>query len=139
LGLAIQMHFTPWHAPSIAALAAEHRSMPVVLDHLGRAGMGTPEDYNRVLDLARLPRVVMKFSGWSYSTKEPHPHRDLAPLVRRTFDAFGPDRMIWGGLGHNRAQFDKAVEVFEAAFAFASEGGRAKIRGLTAKKLFGFG
>lgn len=138
LGLAIQMHFTPWHADSIAKLAAEFRSTPVILDHLGRAGMGTPAEYDRVLALAKFPKTVMKFSGWAYSTKQPHPHRDLAPLVKRTFDAFGADRMIWGGLGHIRAQFDKAVEVFEAAFAFASETDHAKVRGLTAKKLFGF-
>jgi L-fuconolactonase len=136
LGLAIQMHFTPWHADSIANLAQEFRSTTVILDHLGRAGMGTPAEYDRVLALAKLPKTVMKFSGWSYSTKQAHPHRDLTPLVKRTFDAFGSDRMIWGGLGHNRAQFDKAAEVFETAFGFASESDRAKVRGLTAKAIF---
>jgi predicted TIM-barrel fold metal-dependent hydrolase len=133
------MHFTPNHAPAIEKLAMEFPETPVVLDHLARAGQGTPAEYDRVLALARLPRVIMKFSGWTYSSKEPAPHRDLAPMVKRTFDAFGPDRMIWGGLGHNVKQFETAVGIFEAAFAFASAEDKAKIRGLTAKKLFRFG
>ena len=139
LGMAIQMHFTPNHAPSIAALAGEFSGVPVILDHLARSGQGTPAEYNNVLALAKHPQTVMKFSGWVYSSKEAPPHRDLTPLVKRTFDAFGPDRMIWGGLGHDMKAFDNAVAVFESAFSFVSEGDKAKIRGLTAKKLFRLG
>ena len=63
LGLAIQMHFIPFYAPQIGALAEQFREMPVILDHLARAGQGTPAEYEQVLKLARLPRVYMKFSG----------------------------------------------------------------------------
>lgn len=136
LGLAIQMHFTPNHALSIAKLAAEFRDTPVILDHLARAGQGTPAEYDTVLSLAKYPRTVMKFSGWVYSSKQPSPHPDLVPLVKRTFDAFGPDRMIWGGLGHDGKAFDNAIAVFETAFSFATESDKAKIRGLAARRLF---
>lgn len=138
LGLAIQMHFTPLHAPSIAKLAAEFPQMPVVLDHMGRAGEGTPAEFDQVLALAKLPKAVMKFSGWSYLTKTPHPHPDIAPTVKKLHAAFGADRMIWGGLGMNMAQFDQAVVVFDAAFRFASAEDQSKVRGLTAKRLYGF-
>jgi hypothetical protein len=46
--------------------------------------------------------------------------------------------MIWGGLGHNSKQFNSAVDTFDVAFAFASAEDKAKIQGLTAKKLFRF-
>ena len=59
-------------------------------------------------------------------------------MVRRTYDAFGPDRMIWGGLGMNMPAFEKNLAMFEEMFAFASETDRAKIRGLNALKVFGF-
>jgi predicted TIM-barrel fold metal-dependent hydrolase len=131
LGLAIQMHFIPYYAPQIGALAAEFPEMPVILDHLARAGEGTAAEFDEVLKLARLPRVYMKFSGLSY-TKDP------APVVRKSFDAFGPDRMIWGGLGMNMESFGKAVAPFEQMLGFASEADRAKIRGVNAAKLFGF-
>ena len=54
LGLAIQMHFIPFYAPRIGALAEQFREMPVILDHLARAGEGTPAEYDEVLKLARL-------------------------------------------------------------------------------------
>jgi predicted TIM-barrel fold metal-dependent hydrolase len=139
MGLAVQMHFIPAYAGRIGELAARFRDMPVILDHLARAGQGTPAEYNEVLKLARLPRVYMKFSGVRYSSRQDHPYRDVKPLVRRTYDAFGPDRMLWGGLGHSMPEFEKAVQLFELMFDFASEADRARIRGLNAKKLFALG
>jgi predicted TIM-barrel fold metal-dependent hydrolase len=138
LGLAIQMHFIPVHAPEIGRLAGEFRSTPVILDHLARAGQGAPAGFDEVLKLAKLPRVIMKFSGVPYSSKQPAPHADAKPLVRRAFDAFGADRMIWGGLGMNAEQFSKQVDLFEFMFDFASEPDKAKIRGLNASRLFHF-
>jgi len=136
LGLAIQMHFIPNHAPDIGRLAQEFSSTTVILDHLARAGQGAPAEYDEVLKLARLPRVVMKFSGVQYSSKESYPHRDAKPLVRRTFDAFGADRMVWGGLGMTMAEFDQRVTLFDQMFDFASEAARRKIRGENARRLW---
>ena len=138
LGLAIQMHFAPYFAPQIGELARKFPDLSVVLDHLGRGGQGTPADYDQVILLAKSPRVYMKFSGVNYSSKQPFPHMDAKPMVRRAFDAFGPDRMIWGGLGATMEEFDKQVQLFDAMFDYASESDRAKIRGLTAMKLYRF-
>ena len=138
LGLAIQMHFIPFYAPQIGVLAEQFPEMPVILDHLARAGQGTPAEYEEVLKLAKLPRVYMKFSGVNYSSKAGYPFRDVQPLLRRTYDAFGPDRMIWGGLGMDMAAFEKNTAMFDEMFAFASEADRAKIRGLNAARLFRF-
>jgi predicted TIM-barrel fold metal-dependent hydrolase len=82
----------------------------------------------------------MKYSGTGVtaSSKEQYPHPDAKPIVKRTFDAFGADRMVWGELGTSMPAFEKAVELFDIMFDFASESDRAKIRGLTAQKLFGF-
>jgi predicted TIM-barrel fold metal-dependent hydrolase len=138
LGLAIQMHFLPYYAPQIGELAGQFTDLPVILDHLGRAGQGPPEPFEGILKLGKLPRAYMKFSGLGYSSKQGYPFRDAQPTVRRLYDAFGPDRMIWGGVGHDRKQFEQAVEVFESMFAFTSEAERAKIRGTNAARLFGF-
>lgn len=129
LGLAVQMHCIPVHAPEIAALASEFGTIPVVIDHLARWKQGTPEEYNRILGMAKLRNVYMKFSG---------PFRESRETVRRTFDAFGPDRMIWGGLGMNMSEYRKAAAGFEEQFRFASATDRAKIRGVTAAKLYRF-
>jgi len=138
LGLAIQMHFLPYFAPQIGDLARKFPDVPVVLDHLARGGQGTSADFEDVLRLSKLPLVYMKDAGVEYSSKEPFPHRDAKPLVRSAFDAFGPDRMIWGGIGNTMDAVEKQIELFDVMLDFASETDRAKIRGLTATKLFRF-
>jgi predicted TIM-barrel fold metal-dependent hydrolase len=136
LGLAIQMHFIPRFAPQIGELAAQFRDTAIILDHLARAGQGTSAEYQQVLELAKFPRVYMKYSGVNYSAKQEYPYLDVKPLVREAFHAFGPDRMIWGGLGMNMAEFDRQTALFDQMFDYAPESDRAKIRGLNAMKLF---
>lgn len=140
LGLAIQMQFIPHYAPQIGELAAKFRDMPIILDHLARAGEGTPAEYDEVLRLAEFPRVYMKFSrtGVQSSSKQGYPHLDAKPIVRRAYEAFGADRMICGGFGGSMGNFEKFLQLFEIMFDFAPEADRAKIRGLNAKKLFAF-
>ncbi len=138
LGLAVQMHFLPHYATRIFDLASQFEGVPLILDHLGRAGQGTPAEFEEVLRLARLPRCYMKFSGVNYSSQQGPPHADAKPIVRKILDAFGPDRIIWGGLGQSIDQFDQAVQIFEMQLSDLSDADRAKICGLNAMKLFGF-
>jgi L-fuconolactonase len=129
LGLAIQMHFLPYYAPPIGALAAQFPDVPVVLDHLARGPQGTPAEWKSVLQLAKFPRVVMKYSSVNASAK---------PFVKQAFDAFGPDRIVWGGIGNNEAEFEKQVELFNVMWDFVAPGVRAKIRGENALRIYNF-
>jgi predicted TIM-barrel fold metal-dependent hydrolase len=140
LGLGIQIHCIPHYAVEIGELAAKFPETPVILDHLARPGQGTTEEYEQVLKLAKLPQVYMKYSstGVETASKEPYPHLDARPLVKRVYEAFGADRMIWGELGANMAEFAREVKLFDLMFDFAPEAERMKIRGLTAQRLFKF-
>jgi predicted TIM-barrel fold metal-dependent hydrolase len=138
LGMAIQMHFVPRFAPQIRTLAGLFRDTPVILDHLGRPAEGTPAEYDQVLELAKLPRVYMKYSAVGSSSKQQYPFADVKPTIRRIYDAFGADRIIWGGLGMDLPAFDKEAALLDLMFDYASESDRAKIRGLNAMKLFRF-
>lgn len=129
LGLAIQMHFLPYYAPQIGVLAAQFPGMPVVLDHLARGPQGTPAEWQAVLQLAKFPRVYMKYSGVNASAKL---------YVKQAFEAFGPDRIVWGGLGNNEAEFEKQVELFNAMWDFVPPDVRAKIRGGNAMRIYRF-
>ena len=129
LGLAIQMHFLPYYAPQIGALAAQFAGMPVVLDHLARGPQGTPAEWQAVLQLAKFPRVYMKYSAVGASAKL---------YVKQAFEAFGPDRIVWGGLGNNEADFEKQVELFNVIWDFVPPDVRAKIRGGNAMRLYRF-
>jgi len=138
LGLAIQMHFIPRFATQIGELVEQFPRMPVILDHLARAGQGTPEEYAQVLRLAQYPHVYMKYSGVNYSSKQEYPFPDAKPIVRKAYEAFGADRIVWGGLGMKPPDFEKQAALLDRMFEYAPEPERAKIRGLTALKLFHF-
>ena len=130
MGLAVQMHAIPGQASNIRALAAKFPRTTVILDHMGRPGQGTEKEYEEVLKLAELPRVVVKFSNWGEYKG------DLAKLTRRLYEAFGPERMIWGTVGNTPPEYRKQSERFEELLAFASEADRARVRGGNAQKLF---
>ena len=136
LGLAIQMHMIPVHAPAVRRLAQAHPLVPVVIDHLCRMGQGSAAEYDEVLRLGQMPQIYMKFSGLNYSSKQPPPHADLATAIRRIFDAFSADRIIWGGLGMTVREHQAQKAAFETLFSFASAADRQKIRGDNATKLY---
>jgi predicted TIM-barrel fold metal-dependent hydrolase len=138
LGLAVQIQFLPQFAPQIGELAGQFRETAVILDHMGRPGQGRPGEFDGVLKLARAPRVYFKVSEIGAASKQPFPHADAKPLVRRAFDAFGPERLIWGELGYDKSAFDKSMTLFEAHFDFASASDKARILGGNAAKLFGW-
>lgn len=157
LGIAIQAHIQPYFAPQIEKLAAANPGTRVILDHFGHAGTGQAEktatgwrvvsgeigyrdlkEFDLILRLARQPQVVLKVSSFQYSSRQPHPHRDLQPLVRRAFDAFGPDRMMWGSYGHSMEDLRRKDEVFAANFDFLNSADRARIRSGTAIRFFKF-
>jgi predicted TIM-barrel fold metal-dependent hydrolase len=130
IGMAVQMHFIPGQAPAIHRLAAEFSDTAVILDHMGRPGQGTAAEYDEVLKLAALPRVILKYSGWDYYKG------DMRVLTRRLYDTFGPDRMIWGMVGSTLAEYQKQSLRFDEWLAFAPERDRMKIRGGNAQRLF---
>jgi predicted TIM-barrel fold metal-dependent hydrolase len=140
LGLAIQVHCIPHYAVAIGELASKFPQTPVVIDHLARPGQGTPEEYEQVLKLALLPRVYMKYTttGVASASKQPFPHRDAKPLVKRVYQAFGPDKILWGELGVNTTEFQQAKQLLNLMLDSASLSERANIQRLNAKKLFGF-
>jgi predicted TIM-barrel fold metal-dependent hydrolase len=138
LGLAVQVHMLPHHAVGLEPLAKEFSSVPIVIDHLARSGMGNAADYEAILHLADYRNVYMKYSGVAYSSRVSSPYVDAKPVVRRMYDAFGPGRMLWGGLGYTVESFEANAALLDSMFDFAPESARAQIRGLTAKTLFHF-
>ena len=130
LGLGIQMHFLPYYAPQIGDLSVQFPDVPVILDHLARFDEGTPADFAAELRLAKLPRVYMKYSNAK--------NAEIKPSVRKIYDAWGPDRMLWGYFGHDRAGFDREVDLFEIVFDRVPEADKEKIRGRNALKVFGW-
>jgi predicted TIM-barrel fold metal-dependent hydrolase len=139
LGLAVQIHLEPRYAEGFEPLLKEFTSTTIIIDHLGRPMQGTPEEHARIVNWSRFKNTVMKLSA--VPEKRQYPHRDPAALIRRLTDAFGPDRMIYGG-GFNEnatpASYKVERERIAGFLAHLSDADRAKVLGGTVAKLFGF-
>jgi predicted TIM-barrel fold metal-dependent hydrolase len=74
-------------------------SVKVVVDHLNNPapaqGLGQPA-FQALLDVARLPQVHAKLSGFHHWCRERYPYRDGKPFVEAVVKAFGAERCMWG-------------------------------------------
>jgi predicted TIM-barrel fold metal-dependent hydrolase len=139
-GLAVQLHFEPRFAAGFEPLIREFAKTPVIIDHMGRPFQGTPEEHAVVLRWARLENTLMKLS--SIPPKQNYPHRDIAPVIRQLTDAWGAERMIYGGGFDAQATGESYRRAFEQArsyLAHLTAEDQAKIFGGTAARVFGFG
>ena len=139
-GLAVQLHFEPRYAEGFEPLIKEHKDTRVLIDHLGRPFQGSEKEYAAVLAWAKYPNVVMRLS--SVPDKRTYPHSDPRPVVKRLTEAFGADRLMFGG-GYNERATGKSYraerERVAVMLAHLSEADRAKVFGGTAAKLFKLG
>ncbi len=138
-GLAVQLHFEPRYAPGFEPLIREFRDTRVIIDHMGRPFQGTPKEHAVVVRWSRLPNTFIKLS--SIPRQDKYPHRDIRPIVKQLTDAWGADRMIYGG-GFNADATGKSYRAaFERARSFLdhlASKDQAKILGGTAARLYEF-
>jgi predicted TIM-barrel fold metal-dependent hydrolase len=113
----------------VGEIASGFPNVPVLIDHFGLVARGTPAEYDNVVALSKQPQFYMKISQLPPDPK---------PMVKRVFDAFGPDRLVWGSYGPNTEAFNKILAQIDDVFDFATEADRVKIRGGNAIKLFKF-
>jgi predicted TIM-barrel fold metal-dependent hydrolase len=89
----------PVALPAVDKLCAACPETRVVVDHLARIGIDgeiRDSDVRQLCAMAKRPGVYVKASAFYALGRRRPPYADLAPLIERVFDAFGPRRLIWG-------------------------------------------
>ncbi|MBI4735651.1 MAG: amidohydrolase family protein [candidate division NC10 bacterium] len=91
-----------WAGKDLARLHGVLRRFPsvrVVVDHLNnpvpKGGLHQPV-FKALLELASLPTVSVKLSGFHHWCEQRYPYRDGMPFVEAAVKAFGADRCMWG-------------------------------------------
>lgn len=139
LGLAVQLHLEPRYAPAFEPLIREFTDITVLIDHLGRPMQGIPREHDVVIRWSRFPNTVMKLS--SIPDVRNYPHRDPRHVIRRLIEAYGPDRLIYGGgfgASTTGTSYRAAFEAAREHLTELSEVDQAKILGENAVRLFRF-
>ena len=88
----------PNDLPAVADMCGRYPDTPVVFDHFARIGAtGRIEeaDLARLCEMKRYREVYVKISAfYALGDKRP-PHDELIPMIRRLFEAFGSERLMW--------------------------------------------
>jgi predicted TIM-barrel fold metal-dependent hydrolase len=136
--------------PKLEDMVRRFPKVRVVIDHVARVDLKakdpTPE-FKKLLALARYPNVWVKVSELMIiSPSGKYPFKDTFAWVKRLHETFGADRLLWGtGFpGATRAEagrpsLEQELALIRKEIPFFTAEDRAKILGLNAVKLWGFG
>jgi predicted TIM-barrel fold metal-dependent hydrolase len=135
--------------PKLEGMVRRLPNVRVVIDHLARIDLKKVDplsEVQKLLALARYRNVWVKVSELNIlSPSGKYPYKDTFPWVRRVYDAFGPDRLLWGtGFpGATRAQagrpsLQEELDLIRKQIAFFTAADQEKILGRNAAALWGF-
>jgi L-fuconolactonase len=117
--------------------------VPFVLDHLGKPNVKAAQLEpwrDQIAELAELPNVVCKVSG--LVTEADHTHwsvADLKPYVLHVLEAFGEDRVLFGGdwpVVTMAASYRQWVTSLDQLTSQLSPGARQKLWAANARRVY---
>lgn len=88
----------PNNLPGVDKMCERHPETPVVIDHFSRIGVDgeiRDADVANLCKLARHKHTAVKISAYYALGKKQPPHLELVPMIKRLFDAFGRERLMW--------------------------------------------
>ena len=149
LGAVFNFFIGPKQLPKLETMVQAHQEMRIIIDHLSQIDFKAADaesDLRLLLAMARYHNVWVKVSELSSVSKSgTYPFADAYPHVKRVYEAFGPDRLLFGTgypgtarAHYKRPTLDKEIDLIRKEMPFFTAGDREKILGLNAAKLWGF-
>lgn len=149
LGAVFNFFIASEQLPKLEDMIRRHPKVKVVIDHLARVDLEAkdPEpEIRKLVALAKYPNVYVKVSELMIlSPSKKYPYGDTYPLVKKVYDAFGAERLMWGtGFpGATRAQADRPpleqeLALIQKEIPFFTAEDRIKILGANAARVWGF-
>ena len=138
----------PAQLQRLGTMAQAHPNVRVVVDHVGNCNVRADDpaaDFRKLTDLARFSNVWVKVSELTAASKTAvYPFEDTWPWVKRVYEAFGPDRLLWGTgypgasrAANNRPTLADEIDLIRTRIPFFSDEDREKILGRNAVALWG--
>ena len=115
---------------------------PVIIDHFARIGADQPicdEHIDQLCAMAKHPKVMVKVSAFYALGEKAPPYDDLEPMIRRVYDAFGSERLMWASdcpfqvVDHT---YEDSIALMRDRLDFLSEVDKEQILRKTAEDFF---
>jgi L-fuconolactonase len=128
--------------PDAARLIEKFPDLTVVIDHMADCPVDQPAELDKLTALVRYPRVFVKISHtWSLS-KESYPWRDSQRMVKRLYDTFGPQRLMWATdwpiIENSHATYVQALTSVRDTMEFLSAEDKSWIFSKTVERVWPF-
>lgn len=128
--------------PDVQTLVERFPGLTVVIDHMADCPVEHPEELEMLVALARYPQVFVKISHtWSLSNQS-YPWLDAQRLVRRLYDTFGPQRLMWATdwpIAQERASYAQRLSVVREGMGFLNAEDKRWMLNKTVERVWPFG
>jgi L-fuconolactonase len=126
----------------LVPLIETNPELDVVIDHMADCPLDRPDLLQRLLDLARYPRVFVKISDiWTLS-KQPYPYPDAQEQVKKLLAHFGARRLMWDTnwpVSLAQLPYARIVELYRDHMNFLSQEEHEEILSKTVQRIWPFG
>lgn len=149
LGAVFNFFIAASQLDQLETMVRAHPTVRVVIDHLSQIDLGAENaeaDFRRLLEMAQYPNLWVKISELtSVSASKQYPFADAYPYIRRAYNAFGADRLLFGTgyPGGARAHYERPslgqeIDLIRTQMPLFTPEERQKILGANAAVLWDF-
>ncbi len=120
------MAHIPGNIAGFAPILERHPELRLIIDHAGRHPRGAQDegawaDEDQLMALARYKNVGVKVSSLPCFSTQAYPFPNLHAPIRRIYDQFGPQRMMWGSdKTRLSCSYGENIRLFTEALDFLS-------------------
>lgn len=129
--------------PGVDAMCEKHADTPVVIDHFARIGVDgqmRDQDIKLLTKLARHKHTSVKISAYYALGRKKPPHTELIPMIKRLYEAFGPERLMWASDSPYQVQgennYKASISLVRDKLDFVSGDDRQWLLRKTAERVF---
>lgn len=141
LKVPMQIYAPITRMPDMVPLIEQCPNLDVIIDHMADCPIDQPQELEKLIALARYPRVFVKISHmWSIS-RQAYPWLDAQEYARRLYDVFGPQRLMWGTdwpVCKGWTTYDKTLSVVRDDMKFLNEDDKSWILSKTVQRVWPF-
>ncbi|MGA7340789.1 MAG: amidohydrolase family protein [Terracidiphilus sp.] len=141
LKVPMQIYAPITRMPDLKHLIEMCPELNVVIDHMADCPIDRPRELEKLIALARYPRVFVKISHtWSIS-RQPYPWLDAQEYVRRLHGVYGPQRLMWATdwpVDLTWTTYARALNVVREEMKFLNEDDKRWILARTVERVWPF-
>ena len=127
--------------PDVQKLVDKYPDLTTVIDHMADCPVDHPEQLEPLVELTRYPKVFVKISHtWSLSRQD-YPWLDSQRLVKRLYDTFGPQRLMWATdwpIANDRATYAQRLAVVRDEMKFLNADDKSWMLSKTVERVWPF-